>query len=53
MDETLRNLPDPRSQRTTFYRNPNERPWSARRIGVVNEIMFNRVDLIGMSKMKV
>lgn len=48
VDETLKSLPDPLLQRTVFYNNTAERPWSARRIGPYNEVIFNRVDLAGM-----
>lgn len=47
VDETLNNLPDPLSQRSVFYKNPNERRWSVRRIGVANEVVFNKVDIAG------
>ncbi|KAF8522666.1 Endonuclease/exonuclease/phosphatase [Gautieria morchelliformis] len=50
LEETLKNLPDPRAQRTVFYRNPKERPWSIRRIRVASEVVFNRVDLAGFRK---
>ncbi|KAF8581286.1 hypothetical protein K439DRAFT_1654099 [Ramaria rubella] len=48
--DTLHNLPDPLKPRTSFYGDPNERPWSSRRIVVVNEITFNRVNLIGFQE---
>jgi len=47
VDETIRNLPDPLAEKNIYYRNTGERQWSDRRIAVANEVLFNRVDVIG------
>jgi len=50
VQETIQNLPDPTRPRACYYDQTGERPWSSRRIAVANEIMFNRVDLIGFQE---
>lgn len=32
---------------TVFYPNTDELPWSTRRIGITNEILFPRTDILG------
>ncbi|KAF8520950.1 Endonuclease/exonuclease/phosphatase, partial [Hysterangium stoloniferum] len=50
VSETIRHLPDPLTPRSAFYANTNERKWSERRIAVANEVLFNKVDLIGFQE---
>ncbi|KIJ29257.1 hypothetical protein M422DRAFT_215015 [Sphaerobolus stellatus SS14] len=50
VEDTLKNLPDPLQPRTSYYQNTGERRWSDRRVAVANEILFNKVELIGFQE---
>ncbi|KAG7833055.1 hypothetical protein KL943_004503 [Ogataea angusta] len=40
----------PIDTQTTYYSNYTEQPWSTRRIGVKNEVLFNEVDLFTVNE---
>lgn len=47
--DTIASLPHgtPADSRMKYYDNFSEVPWSTRRITIANEVIFNRVDVLG------
>lgn len=47
--DTIASLPDriPADSGVKYYGSPTEVPWSTRRIAVANDVIFNRVDILG------
>lgn len=47
--DTIASLPGriPADSGVKYYGSPTEVPWSTRRIAVANDVIFNRVDILG------
>ncbi|GME73488.1 unnamed protein product [Ambrosiozyma monospora] len=52
IDETINNLPKnvPNDENVSFYTDYEEAPWSDRRIGVANEVLFNSPDVFTVNE---
>lgn len=49
VEDTIASLPEgmPMDSGVKYYDSPVEMPWSTRRIAVANDVIFNRVDILG------
>lgn len=49
VDDSLHALPKGLPFEPVYYANSTEQPWSRRRLYIANDILFNRIDLYGIS----